>query len=357
MIHGRVDGATKLSDSSQRVLIVRLSALGDTVLTLPLAQHIRAVAPDTFIGWLVGEAAAPVLAGVDSIDRIHILPARSGPGDWRELLASLKAARYDVALDPQGITRSAIWPWLAGIPERIGFTPSLLETRELARWLLNRQLDVACHITPIWERTLALSAGLGMASGPVPVIPYRVDAVAASRMADWWRQHDLGDDVLLVGVGAGWTTKVWPLDRLAPLLDVARQSKLRPVMLWGPSEANQLKDWRRILGSSALLAPPTDVASMLAMIDRCRAYAGPDSAGLHMAAMLGKPTFSWFGASDPARCAPRGVGHAHVARGPHHWRRHCWGGNPLAKLRTSEVLPIFQDWLAALPPGHEAGDA
>lgn len=352
MIHVRLDGATELSDSPQRVLIVRLSALGDTVLTLPLAQHIRTVRPETFLGWLVGEAAAPVLAGVDAIDRIHILPRQSGPTAWRELLASLKAARYDVALDPQGITRSAIWPWLAGIPERIGFVPGPFETREMARWLLNRQLDVASHITPIWERTLALSAGLGIASAPSPVIPYRVDAVAASMMADWWRQHGLDDDVLLVGVGAGWPTKVWPLDRLAPLLEAARHSKLRPVILWGPTELNQLKDWRRILGASSILAPPTDVAGMLALIDRCRAYAGPDSAGLHMAAMLGKPTFSWFGASDPTRCAPRGVGHVHVALGPHHWRRQAWGGNPLGRLKTEDVLPIFEDWLAALPLAH-----
>lgn len=331
-----------------RVLIVRLSALGDTVLTLPLAQHIRAARPESFIGWLVGEAAAPVLAGVDSINCVHTLPRRMGTSALRNLLCSLKEARYDVAIDPQGISRSAIWPWLARIPERIGFAPGPLETRELAPWLLNHRIKVSADIKPIWERTLALSAGIGAPLASTPLIPYRLDTTAAARIAEWWQQQGLGDDVLLFGIGAGWPTKIWPLERLLPLLESASRCGLQPVMLWGPAEVHQLNAWRSMIGKWGLLAPPTDVAGMVALIDRCRAYAGPDSAGLHIATMLGKPTFSWFGASDPSRCAPQGFGHMHVARGPHHWRRRGWGGNPLGTLMADEVLPLFKGWLEKL---------
>lgn len=329
----------------KRVLIVRLSAVGDTVLTLPLAQCIREARPDFWIGWLVGEAAAPVLKGVDSIDRVHIVPKRVGPSSFRALLASLRAEHYSYSLDPQGITRSALWPWLAGIPERIGFPPGPLETRELAPWLLNRQVPVADEITRISERTLSLVASFGIASVPVPRVHYRVDANAAAIVDSWWRQQGLGSRVLVVGIGAGWPTKVWPPERVRLVMESAYFYGLRSVVIWGPTEKLFLPNWKHLFGNLGVLIPSWGIAEMIALIDRCYAYAGPDSAGLHIAAMLGKPTFSWFGASDPARCAPTGTLHAHVAQGPHHWKRGNWAGNPLSQLKTEKVLLSFNHWL------------
>jgi len=81
---------------------------------------------------------------------------------------------------------------------------------------------------------------------------------------------------------------------------------------------------------------------------RCTCYAGPDSAALHLAWLLGKPTFSWFGASDPARCAPVGPAHAHIAMGPHDWHRKRPRSTGLLSLTGTEALPPFEEWLQGL---------
>jgi ADP-heptose:LPS heptosyltransferase len=206
-------------------------------------------------------------------------------------------------------------------------------------------MHVADDITRISERTLALAASLGIASVPVPRVHYRVDAKAAAIVDSWWRQQGLDGKVLVVGIGAGWPTKIWPPERVRLVMESAYVYGLRSVVMWGPTEKLFLPKWQHLFGNLGLLIPSWGIAEMIALIDRCHAYAGSDSAGLHIAAMLGKPTFSWFGASDPARCAPHGILHAHVAQGPHHWRRGNWAGNPLYQLNTEKVLLNFNHWL------------
>lgn len=117
------------------------------------------------------------------------------------------------------------------------------------------------------------------------------------------------------------------------------------VILWGPTKRSRLEAWREAFGPRVLWEPATDIREMVGLLRLCRAYAGPDSAPLHLAWLLGKPTFSWFGASDPTRCAPTGDRHRHVPQGPHHWRRWNWPLHPLGSLRPEEVVPAFLDWL------------
>lgn len=330
----------------QRILIVRLSALGDTALTLPLAELLRQRLSPLRLGWLVGEQAAPLLRDIDAIDRLHVLPPaqRHPAGLWR-MAEELRRESYELSLDPQGLSISALLPWLAGVPLRVGFAPGPLETRELAPLLINRRIAVPAGIRHIRDRTLQLSSVLGIENPQPTEFSLPVDAAAASRIDAWWRDRGLGPDTLVMGLGAGWPTKIWPADRAARLVPAATARGLRVVLLWGPRERAALSDWRRAFGNEAILAPATDIPGMLALLDRARAYAGADSAALHLAWLLGKPTFSWFGASDPARCAPYGPHQAHVAQGPHNWRRTALLGNPLGRLDPARVLPAFLAWL------------
>jgi ADP-heptose:LPS heptosyltransferase len=335
-----------------RILIVRLSAIGDTALTLPLLFALRQRLPGAHIGWAVGERAAPLLRGLPQLNRLHVQPAGRHPlAGLRALARDIAAQDYQAALDPQGITRSALVPFLARIPRRIGFAPGPLESRELAPLLLNRQVALPREPGHLSLRTLALAAALDLPGLPWPRVALPRDPVAEARMAAWWQAQGLPEQTLVFGIGAGWPTRIWPVERLGTLVRAATDRGFACVVQWGPAERSRLPRWRTLLGAATHWAPATDLPDLLALLRLAAGYAGPDSAALHLAWLSGRPTFSWFGASDPARCAPFGPGHSHVARGPHHWRRTAWRGNPLADLTPEQVLPRFLAWLDALPAG------
>jgi len=332
-----------------RVLIVRLSALGDTALTLPLAYLLKQQLPDLHLGWVVGERAASLLRGLDCIDRLHILPqSGAGAAGLYRLLREIRGQNYRLALDPQGITRSAIVPWLARIPQRVGFVPGPLESRELAPLFLNHFVRVPPGVEHVTDRILYLATVLGIEKPRQPPCPLFLEPAAVYSVAGWWQQQGLNQNTLIMGVGAGWPTKIWPAERVRCLAQAAAGQGFRTVLLWGPAERRRLDAWHEFFHDVALLAPPTNIPEMIALLHHARGYAGPDSAPLHLAWLLGKPSFSWFGASDPARCAPRGPGHVQVVRGPHNWRRTALLGNPLTGLAAEQVLPSFQSWLESL---------
>ncbi len=333
----------------KRILIVRLSALGDTALTLPLAYLLKQQRPDLHLGWVVGEGAAPLLRGVGVIDRLHVLGCaqRHPAGLWR-LSREIRQQDYEMALDPQGLTVSSLLPWLARIPRRVGFAPGPLETRELAPLLLNQRIAVPPQVTHIVQRTLHLAMAPGFDPSIRPNIHLPLEDAAVRRIEQWWRRKGLDGNTLVMGLGAGWPTKIWPAEYAAQLARAAFEQGVRVVLLWGPNERGIREMWTGAFGGSAILAPETDIPGMIALLNRARCYAGPDSAALHLAWLLGRPTFSWFGASDPARCAPSGPGHVQVARGPHNWRRTALFGNPLEGLLPARVLPPFLDWLDGL---------
>ncbi|MBK5965355.1 hypothetical protein CCR95_14985 [Thiocystis minor] len=340
---------TPVEIGRSRLLIVRLSALGDTALTLPLAFMLKERCPNLHLGWVVGARAAPLLSGIDCIDQLHVMPRPSYDmaGRWR-LLREIRAQGYQAALDPQGITRSALVPWLAGIPKRIGFVPGPLESRELAPLFFNHFVRIPPGVRHITDRTLYLASALGIDPRRQPACSVSPDPAAEQRIDRWWGEEGLMPNTLILGIGAGWPTRVWPPGRLRDLIRAAGERGVRTVVLWGPAECRFLDDWRDLFGQTVSFAQATDIQGMLALLKKGRCYAGPDSSPLHLAWLLGKPTFSWFGASDPARCAPRGPGHVHVARGPHHWRRTSLLGNPLAGLGVDDVLPSFHAWLDGL---------
>ena len=121
-----------------RILIVRLSALGDVALTLPLLFALRGNLPSAHVGWVVDEPFLPLLKGLSQLNRIHVWTKseRRFSAFW-QLIREIRNENYQVSLDPQGLTRSAMIPFLSGIPMRVGFRHAPMEGRELAPLLTN----------------------------------------------------------------------------------------------------------------------------------------------------------------------------------------------------------------------------
>jgi ADP-heptose:LPS heptosyltransferase len=220
-----------------------------------------------------------------------------------------------------------------------------MEGRELAPLLTNCPVTVPIDRRHVSSRNLYLGSALGLDMPEQISVELPENPEAEMKIGRWWKQRDLPRRSLVFGIGAGWPTKIWPMEAMTTLIDEALDRGYGCVILWGPQERDQLSIWQSQLGEKVLWAPETDIREMIALLRLCERYAGPDSAALHLAWLLGKPTFSWFGASDPARCAPRGEAHAFVAKGPHTWHRRGHGRKGLKTLSGKDVLPTFRKWL------------
>lgn len=335
---------------SERILIVRLSALGDTALTLPLLWLLRERLPEAFIGWVVEEKAASLLQGLPGLDRLHVWPQKQKNlrGAWK-LAQELRATGYQHALDVQGLTKSAILPLLARIPHRVGLRRAPMESRELAPIFNNHLITPPPELTHVSLRVRHLAQGLNL-QPPYPAIeqlpPMYVDPKILQEMRDWWSAA-VGGRGLVFGVGTSWPTKIWPAEHMAHVIRAARARGWKTVVTWGPNEEDKLPDWHRLFGDEVIWSPRTgSVQQMAALLACAGGYAGPDSAPLHIAWLLKKPTFSWFGPSDPRRCAPVGAGNAFIAaHAPTRQRE----GDMLWCLQPERVLTDFLPWLDAIP--------
>jgi len=330
----------------ERILIVRLSALGDVALTLPLLFALRDRFPAAHMGWVVDEPFVSLLKNLSQLNRIHVWrKSHRTPSVFWRLIREIRAENYQVSLDTQGLTRSAIVSFLSGIPKRVGFRHAPMEGRELAPLLTNCQVAVPGDRRHVSSRNLYLGSTLGLDMPKQMPVQFPEDPEADMKIRRWWKRKGFSRRTLVFGIGAGWPTKMWPVEAMVTLVDEALDRGYRCVILWGPQEQDRLGIWQAELGNKVLWAPKTDIREMIVILRLCERYAGPDSAALHLAWLLGKPTFCWFGASDPLRCAPRGKPHVFLAKGPHTWHRKRHARKGLQTLAGKEALPAFRNWL------------
>src|SRR5262245_833143 len=151
--------------SAPRILIVRLSAVGDCLQTMPLACALKDQLPGAFVAWAVEPAAAPLVAANDAIDRVIVVPKRfiRSPRALIGLRRELQEQRFDLTLDPQGLTKSGLVAWLSGSRRRIGFARPA--AREINPFLQTERVQ-SCAAHRV-DRYLELLRPLGCSPTPV----------------------------------------------------------------------------------------------------------------------------------------------------------------------------------------------
>jgi lipopolysaccharide heptosyltransferase I len=292
---------------SARVLIVRLSAIGDCVQTMPLACAVREHWPDAHITWVVEKASAPLVEACEAVDRVIVLPKRFATS-WRllvKLRSVLANSNFDFAFDPQGLTKSGLVSWLSPAKRRIGFARPA--SREFNPWLQTELVaSVAEHRV---HRYLELLRPAGIEHSSVRfgiVLPAAV-RVTAEQLVE---RFAFRDGYAVLNPGAGWDSKLWPLDRFA---DVARHLFSRgvpSVVVWAGEKE---RAWAvRIAAESrgaAFMAPPTSLLELAAVLQNSRLFVGSDTGPMHLAAAMGVRCVALFGASSGSACGPYGPGH------------------------------------------------
>ena len=285
-----------------RILVVRLSSLGDVVHAVPAVAGLRRACPGARIDWLVDERYRELVDLVAVVDRPIGVPRTGRLARLPGLVRTLRAARYDVALDLQGLLKSALLARSAGARRLIGFDRAHVRERA-ARWLYAEtpRLGAPVHVI---ERNLALVAGLGV-TGRRFEFPLADRPSAVVERARAGLGADPARPFALVNPGAAWASKRWAPARFGALahgLWIARG--LRSLVLWGPGERALAEQVVAAAAGAAAPAPATTVGELVALARAAAVVVSGDTGPLHVAAAVGTPTVGIYGPSDPRRNGP-----------------------------------------------------
>jgi len=291
-----------------RILIVRLGAIGDVVNALVFAAAIKERAPGAHVGWAVHELARPLVEGNPVIDRVHLWRREGGARGFLKLVREVRAEGYELAVDLQRITKSALLARLSGARRVLGFDRA--RAKELS-WLWTRERiapgDPGAHMV---AQYLEVARHLGCAVER-PRHPLPAEAGAAT-----WAEElvgELGAQPLVLGIGASKPANRWPPERWGALGAASRRELGLPVCLVGaPQEAEAARRALRSAGDGAGvrdLVGRTSLLQLAALEASARLFVGCDSGPMHLAAALGTPVVALFGPADPRRTGPFGDGH------------------------------------------------
>jgi len=286
--------------SAPRLLIVRLSAIGDVIHGLPVLNALRDAWPQAFIAWACERSGAQLLRGHRSLDELVELPRGwlKSPGEVWRLRRRLRALSPDISVDLQGLTKSALVAWWSGARTRLGFAGE--DGRELS-WLLNnrRKHPTAIHVV---DRNLQLLDLVGIkaesARFDVPLLPE-----VTARVESLLRDRDLDKRFAVINPGAGWPSKRWPRPRYAEVASHLRSRHgLAVLVVWaGDMERAWAEEIVAVAGGAAVLAPATDLTELAALLNRAALCIGSDTGPLHLAAAQGVPSVGLYGPMPAAR--------------------------------------------------------
>lgn len=294
-------------NAPQRILLIRPSALGDVCRTVPVLASLHRRWPDAAIDWLVQDDFAPAVAAHPGLRAVVPFPRRRLAGWWRrpaaarELLAllnSLRAARYDLVLDCQGLARSAALSLATRAPRRLTYR----DAPECAWLAATERIDA-----PRAHHTVDRMLALAQAAGATPVRDMRLYTAPDDRRAA--RDILAGHRTVLLAPTSRWPAKRWPAERFAALAEalLAESPDLRIAVVGAPGERDQCAP---LLALGARddriidLVGSTPIPLLLALVEAAALIVANDSAVLHMAVGCDRPIVALFGPTDVSRVGP-----------------------------------------------------
>jgi lipopolysaccharide heptosyltransferase I len=323
----------------KRILIVRLSALGDIIHALPVLFAIKRALPATEVDWLVEQNYASILTLVPELDRRIIVRARAPGGaddairfggggiGYLRAVSFLRGQRYDAALDLQGLIKSAVWARASGASRVIGFARDHLREPQAASFYTETVTPPgAGHVI---DKNLSVLARLDVPDTPMTLTLQATaspEVVAAIAAAGGPRGF------IVLNPGAAWPNKRWPADRFgAVAAALFRRTQLRSLITWGPSERPLAESVVMASGGAASLAPATSIADLAALLRDAAVVVSGDTGPLHIAAAMGTPLVGLYGPTWPERNGPWDPRDHVISRADTcvcHHKRHCLRGAP-----------------------------
>jgi lipopolysaccharide heptosyltransferase I len=305
--------------ASDRLLIVRLGAVGDVLRAIPAVHAIRSAFPRLHVSWIVEDLSFPLVDGHPDVDQTLRFPRRE-LGAWRRpgvmaenlalLRTTLRSQAFTVVLDLQASFKSGLLTWLTGAARRVGFSPA--HSREMSFVFTNEWVRLTSRWLNRVDRNLELAQAVG-ASIADPGLPLPERPEEGEEAEALLRRLLPGSAPrVLVSPGASrrQAHKRWPASGFARLAASLRREQSTPlVVVWGPGEEELARSVDAASQGGALLAPATSLRILAAMLRRSTLFVAADTGPMHLAWAVGCPVVALFGPTDPRLNAPLGTGH------------------------------------------------
>lgn len=316
----------------RKILLIKLSAMGDAVQSIPLLNKLRRRYPEARLDWLATPGIAELLRNNPAISNVIEFSRDEWSSPWTlapfisaaRLIAALRAVQYDLVIDLQGQLRSAIFAFASGAPVRIGFDkpradiwqnsprPIPTEARKHA-WQGAREaswLAYTDHIPvptldvhPV-ERYLRVGAMLGLDDG-APDFSFPIPQEAATRIDALLDYYDIGKaNLVVMAPGTNWETKEWRREAFAEVARHFLQKKHAVVLIGAGPERAVCEAVAELASGAVNLAGETTLSELAALIRRAAICVSNDSGPMHLAVALDRPVVSIFGPTDPVWAGP-----------------------------------------------------
>ncbi len=316
----------------RKILLIKLSALGDIVHTLPVLNKLRRRYPQARIDWLVTPNFAELLASNPAINNVIAFERAEWSAPWRaapyvsaaRLIATLRAAEYDLVIDLQGQLRSAVFAFTSGAPVRIGFDKPRADVwktltrpipddakkhawrgaREGSYLAYTHHLDLpTLDMHPV-ERYLALKPLLGLDDSPAD-FSFPIPPEAGLRIDGLLDYYEVAKKrFAVIAPGTNWDTKQWRVEGFAEVARHVMQNRLAAILIGTESERGICDEVARLAPGAVNLAGETTLPELAALIRRAAIAVTNDSGPMHLAVALGRDVVAIFGPTDPIWAGP-----------------------------------------------------
>lgn len=289
-----------------KILIVKLGAIGDIVHTLPALHAIRTELPNAAISWVAEKRSAEILRGNVLIDRLIEVDTRTlrtgmaVPEMLREIrrqASDLRKFRFDIAIDFQGLLKSAMIARVSGAKMRFGFSKEAL--REPASRIFYNGTATVPQETHIVRKNIVLAErALNFSKADdrfeFPIFTNDKDKSEAARIAEV-----AGGDFVILNPAGGWTTKLWPPERFGKLADMIWEKHgLAAIVTSAPNEAGLAGVVLRNSRSGKTVSAAPTLKAFFELAKLSKGYIGGDTGPTHLAIAAGTPVTGLFGPTE-----------------------------------------------------------
>jgi len=356
-----------------RILIVKLSAIGDVVHTLPALNALRHHFPSAHITWLVEEAAAELVLGHPALDEVLVSRRKTWLKGLKtsqrrqhlieivDFIALLRRRRYDIVLDFQASLKGAVLIALTRARRKIGFGRGL-EHQEHSYLVLNKRVPAVSMEIHALDRNLMMLEAISLRTKQVEYnLPITVDhhRNVARLQSEFGRNADV--PFVAINPMAQWESKLWSVDGFARVADHLQSDLgLSVVFTGGTDDKAYLENiCARMRTQAPNLAGKTDLLTLAALLKQACLVITTDTGPMHIAAAVSTPIIALFGPTAPWRTGPYGQGHRVIQDDRHCqpcFKRRClFPESCMSSITAEKVISVVEDMISTLRVGIDHG--
>ncbi len=285
-------------DRPKKILIIKLSSLGDVIHTLPAATSIKNGFKEAKVFWLINSKYKELIENSKTIDEIIEVDGKIE--SFFRAISKIRREKFDLLIDFQGLFKTGIISFLSGARRKIGFD----KTKELAHIFLDEKPISQKENIHAIKRYLKICEYLGVK----PIYQFPIEIGEKERKKIDELLSDIGP-FLIINPFARWESKVWEIERYIELSEMIKEKlKITPIFTGAKDEEPLFFEMKKYLKDPFFLFG-LSLKELCCLFLKSICVICPDTGSMHLAAALKVPTISLFGPTSPKKTGPFGEGH------------------------------------------------